>query len=155
MSWYNPKHFPPNIFKLFIVILLCAFAQGCKVTMVSAYDEKTDNAVTQFQKDLETFFVSVEGQSGAAGCDMNSHKTFYDKATVDIRAMKLRASSMEKNQITIDQLDLLEDSFGDLKDLHEIACLADGQITALRSSFNSHITAILKFELAKKRGSDD
>lgn len=155
MSWYTPKHFPPNVLKLFIVILLCAFAQGCKVTMVSAYDEKTDNAVTQFQKDLETFFVSVEGQSEAAGCDFNSHKDFYDKATVDIRAMKLRASSMEKNQITIDQLNLLDNSFTNLKDLHAIACLGNGQIVALRSSFNSHITAILKFELAKKRGSED
>jgi hypothetical protein len=151
---YRTK-FSKNFLCLLTAVLVFFLTPGCKVTMVSSYDEKTDNAITQFQKDLETFFVSVEGTYRQDGCEITNHRSFYDEAIVDLRSIKLRASSMENNEITIEQLGLLSNSFDNLKKLHEIDCLNDSQIDSLRSSFNSHLVAILKFELAKKRGSKD
>ena len=61
-------------------------------------------------------------------------------------------------EITVyfDRLPLLEDNLSLMSTLHKTqdssnTCLAPGMITFNRSNFESIFTAILKFELAKKR----
>lgn len=131
-------------------LLLAAF--GCQVKLISSYDEKTDKAVTKLHEKVETFFVTLESQEGLPECKYDNHKAFYRETKVSVSAIEVRAMAIPKNEITVKQVKLLSDSLNKLEQLHKLGCLSAEQIKVLRSNFNSSFTAILKLELAKKRG---
>ena len=145
---------PREFQKFLIIFFTLIFLSGCTVKLVSSYDENTDKAVTQLQKDFETFFVTVESQSTKPECEYDNHKEFYQDSKVAISAIEVRAKALDKNEITVEQVGLLKDSLGMLEQLHKIDCLSPGQVASLRDSFNTSITSILKLELAKKRGAE-
>ena len=64
----------------------------------------------------------------------------------------MRARAIPDNDITIQQIVLLKENIDLLEQLHKLGCLTKEQIETLRISFNSGFTAILKLELAKRRG---
>ncbi len=142
-----------SLFQAFFVSLSLIIAlSGCSIKLISSYDENTDKAVTQLQKDFETFFVKIDSQAGLPECTYENQTKFYQDAKVAISAIEVRARAIAKNEITVEQVGLLKDSLTSLEKLHKLGCFTTGQIENLRSSFNSSITAILKLELAKKRG---
>lgn len=141
--------------RAFIGVFLLAAAialPGCAVKLISSYDETTDKAVTALQKKTESHLVSLESLEGLPECKYDKHKAFYNEAKVDVSAIEVRATAVPKNEITTQQTQLLARSLESLEKLHKIACLSKDQIKPLRSSFNSSFTAILKLELAKRRG---
>jgi hypothetical protein len=125
---------------------------GCSIQLISKYDEATDKAVTALQKKTEAHLVALEAVQGLPDCKYEKHKQFYEEAKVDISAITVRAAAIPKNEITTQQAGLLSDNLGSLEKLHRIACLSGDQIAPLRTQFNSSFTAILKLELAKRRG---
>ena len=127
-------------------------SSGCSIKLISSYDETTDKTVTALQKKVESFLVTLESQQELPECKYDNHKKFYDEVKVEISAIEVRARAIPNNKITIDQVVLLKDSLNKLELLHQISCLSKDQIEALRIPFNSSFTAILKLELAKKRG---
>jgi hypothetical protein len=125
---------------------------GCAVKLISSYDETTDRTVTALQKKTEVHLVSIEAAEGLPECQYEKHKQFYQEAKVDVSAIAVRAAAIPDNEITTKQIALLSDSLEMLQELHRIACLSKDQIAPLRIQFNSSFTAILKLELAKRRG---
>ena len=91
-------------------------------------------------------------QAGLPECAYDNHKKFYQDSKVTISAIEVRAKAIPKNTITIEQIGLLKDSLDKLEKLHKLGCFSAGQVENLRNSFNTSFTAILKLELAKKRG---
>ncbi len=140
--------------KLIISIILYTLliSWSCTVKLISSYDEKTDNAVTELHKKVETFFVTLESQEGLPECKYENHQDFYRDVKVSISAIEVRARAIPKNELTIEQIELLNDSLYKLEQLHKIDCLTAELIKPLRILFNTSFTAILKLELAKKRG---
>jgi hypothetical protein len=125
---------------------------GCStIRLVADYDEQTDVAVTQFQRTVETFLTSLERNMGKDEASYESNVKFYDEARVDLSAIRLRAAAMPDNELTIQQLDLLSGTLGNLEKLHKLGIDAN-DIPPVRTAFNVSCTAILKLELAKKRG---
>lgn len=136
-----------------LMVFVCVLAlTGCSIKLISSYDERTDQAVTALQKKVETFFVKVGSQVGLPECTYDNHTKFYHETKVDISAIEMRARAIPQNEITIEQVQLLKSSLDSLEKLHKIDCLSGGSVTVLQSNFNIHLTAILKLELAKKRG---
>ena len=136
-----------------IAIFILAFAiSGCSIKLISSYDETTDQAVTALQKKTEAHLVALESVENLPECEYKRHKQFYDEAKVDVSAIAVRAAAVPKNEITTKQADLLSNSLDNLERLHKISCLTKDQIDPLRTQFNSSFTAILKLELAKRRG---
>jgi hypothetical protein len=128
---------------------------ACNVRWVSEYDAQTDQGVTKLHRKMETFLTALEQQQ-VPDCLSTEHGQFYQQSLVDVRALKVRAKAIPNNDITLQQLTLLEDNLSLMSTLHKAqddsnTCLALGVITFNRSNFESIFTAILKFELAKKR----
>lgn len=128
---------------------------ACNVTWVSQYDAQTDQAVTKLHRTMETFLTSLEQQQ-VPDCLASEHATFYQQSLVDVRALKIRAKAIPNNDLTLEQLTMLEENLTLMHKVHKLqdssnTCLAPGVITFNRSNFESIFTAILKFELAKKR----
>jgi hypothetical protein len=135
-----------------VFLALAVVLSGCAVRLISSYDETIDKAVTALQKNTETHLVALEGVEGLPECKYEKHKQFYDQAKVDVSAIAVRAAAIPKNEITTEQAGLLSNSLDSLVKLHKIACLTKDQIAQLRTQFNVSYTAILKLELAKRRG---
>jgi len=125
---------------------------GCTIKLISSYDEKTDIAVTDLHKKVETFFLTLESQEGLPECTFENHTEFYKDAKISVSAIEVRARAIPDNDITVKQIVLLKENIEMLEQLHKLGCLTKEQIEPLRINFNSGFTAILKLELAKKRG---
>ena len=148
MKW-TTTHQRLNTFSAFILVLILS---SCSVQLVSDYDEETDKNVTALHEKVETFFVSLEDKTDEPECTYESNKSFYQEVHVATSALEVRAKAIPKNDITLQHIALLDNSFEKLKELHLLGCIGSEQIPLLRSDFNTHFTAILKLELAKKRG---
>lgn len=135
-----------------MALVLAVSVCGCSVKLISSYDETTDKTVTALQKKTEAHLVNLERVEGSPDCKYESHKKFYDEAKVDASAISVRAAAIPKNEITTEQTLLLFSSLDALEKLHRIDCLSRDQIKPLHIQFNSSFTAILKLELAKRRG---
>jgi len=148
----RPNQRPRPLQTFLALAIAITTLSGCSIKLISSYDENTDKAVTQLQKDFETFFVTVDYQAGTPDCKYVNHRKFYQHSTIAISAIEVRAKALDKNERTVEQVGLLKDSLNKLEQLHQLGCFTKGQIDNLRNSFNTSITAILKLELAKKRG---
>ncbi len=141
-----------NVFFVSVCLLMTLVLASCTVKLISNYDETTDRAVTALQRKTEAHLIALEAVETLPECIYDQHKKFYDEAKVDISAITIRAAAVPRNEITTKETQLLLSSLENLEKLHKISCLSKDQIALLRSNFNSSYTAILKLELAKRRG---
>ena len=142
----------PNILMGLACVLLAVALSGCtNIRLIADYDDQIDKSVTELQRKCETFLTGLERNAGQPEAQYGANAKFYDEAKVDLSAIRMRAAAIPKNDITLKQLDLLADNLDNLEKLHKIG-LPREQIKPLRSAFNTGFTAILKLELAKKRG---
>lgn len=125
---------------------------GCQISLLSQYDETTDKAVSALQKKMESHLLSLEAKEGLPECVVSFYGATYQDLKVDASAITVRAAAIPKNDLTAQQVQLLGQSIETLEKLHQIACLSKAQIAPLRLQFNASFTAILKLELAKRRG---
>ncbi|MBI4634082.1 MAG: hypothetical protein HY742_09360 [Deltaproteobacteria bacterium] len=137
--------------RLASLLLVVALAGCASIRLIADYDEQIDKSVSELQRKCETFLTGLERNVGKPEAGHDTNTKFYDEAKVDLSAIRVRAAAISKNEITLKQLDLLADSLDKLEQLHK-GGLRREQIKPLRSAFNASFTAILKLELAKKRG---
>ena len=128
------------------------FAVGCQLKLVADYDEVTDQAVTALQRDVERFFIDIERNIYTPEADYENYVDFYSEARAEINVIRVRAAARPKNEITVEQLNLLEQNLRNLEELHQIGFDDPEELQPLRSAFRSGFQAILTLELAKKRG---
>ena len=145
-----------NLWTWLAAFLIAITLGGCStIKLVGDYDEQIDKGVTQLQKDVETFLVKLEATAEKPADKVESYdknKKFYEDAKVALSGLRVRADSMERNSITVRMLDRLSNNISWLERMHRDG-LAKAEIDrSIRGGMNSQFTAILTFELAKKRG---
>lgn len=152
--------------RVILLLSMLLAISGCTVKLIASYDETTDKNVTALQRKMESFLTDLEAKDGLPECSYEKNSTFYSESKVDLSAIKVRAEAIPKNEITVKQITLLGSSLIDLESLHklkdkkpkssgQLKCISADEIAPLRAAFNSIFTAILKLELAKKRGEED
>jgi hypothetical protein len=131
--------------------LLIFTALGClSVRLIADYDRKIDDGVTELQKKTEAFLIKMERVAELPEGAYAKYIGFYDEVKVDLSALKVRADAVALNDVTSQQIELLQDSFKKLEEQHQKG-LKRVMIESIRQSLNSQFTAILKLEVAKKR----
>lgn len=145
-------------FNLALVLfsMLTLVMSGCTVKFISDYDEVTDKSATALHKKVETFLIKMEHTAGTSAGEYVNNKDFYDETQVALRAMRIRAKAIPKNQLTVEHIDLLEKNVDELRNLHERRGrrgLPKTLVDPIRTAIGAQFTAIIKLELAKKRGS--
>jgi len=142
-----------------MLAVLLALTACAEISLISDYDAATDQQVTKLHRDVETFFTVLERNPTKPACTRASNDAFYAQATTDINLLIARNEIRTKNDITKKQLVVMKDSLELLEGLHEVAdsedrCLGldSNEMQALRGAFSTSFGAILKLELAKKRG---
>jgi hypothetical protein len=145
-----------NVYTSLVASLIAIAISGCAtVKLVGDYDEQIDKGVTQLQKDVETFLVKLEATADKSTARVESYdknKKFYEDAKVALSGLRVRADSLERNSITVRMLDRLSNNLSRLERMHEGGLTKPEIELSIRGAMNSQFTAILTFELAKKRG---
>ncbi len=139
------------------VMLLCltvALLAGCtSIKQVSEYDEQTDKGITALQKDTEAFLVKLESAPGSKLDEYEKNKAFYGEAKVAISSLRIRADAIERNSLTVRMLDSLQRNLNRFEADHASKeGISKQELPLYRGGFNSQFTAILTYELAKRRG---
>jgi hypothetical protein len=141
---------------LWVMGLLLVFVQfGCTpIKLVSDYDDVIDKGVSAVQRDTETFLVKLESSPGderapVAGYEANV--PFYRDMKVSVSALRVRADATDRNSLTVQMLDKFQSNMNAFEAAHKEG-MKKYEVPYFRGGFNSQITAILTFELAKKRG---
>ena len=145
-------------FRIWLCLLatLVAVSSGCEVMLISTYDQQIDDSATTLQREMDAFLTKIETNAGKpeAAYGTPENQQFYQDYLVSLRAVRVRAESHPKNDITVRQINLLIDSVGQLRQQHEAGPLAPALIPVNRDLFAQGWRAIITLELAKKRGDD-
>jgi hypothetical protein len=144
----------PFVLLLLALAATAPVAPACfPVRLAAEYDPQVDQAATGLQRSLDAFLTRLEGMPrGDPEGGYESQKGFYLQYGVDLRALKVRAASLERNSITVQQIESIESSLERLRRTHESQNrLSPPAIQEFRNLFNTAWTAVLAFELAKKR----
>lgn len=152
-------------------MLVTVFMSGCiQVKLVSDYDEQIDRGVTNIQKQVEAILTKIEKSAAdpSAGFVASDYSTIKEELGV----LLTRAKATDHNELTIKQLytlgyallgnpPLAPENFKLKPPTIEQSLekrnqrkdpLSAGDIRDLRDLLDVNFRAILKFELAKKRG---
>jgi len=142
--------------RLTAALLAAAVLAGCAtVRLVGDYDEQIDKGTTALHRAFETFLVRLESSAARPSDTVAAHaenRQFYADARVAISGLRLRADAMERNSLTVRAFDKLAANLAAFEGMHK-AGITKAEIAGLiRPGFNAQFTAILTFELAKRRG---
>jgi hypothetical protein len=120
---------------------------------VASYDQRLDFGVTALQKKTEAFLLKLERTCQTPDGSYEANLAFYEESKVELSALQVRAEAIDFNRLTVQQLALLEASLQDLEAQHKIG-LTPIVAAETRRPLNIIFTAILRLELAKKRGKE-
>jgi hypothetical protein len=139
------------------VVLLCIAVTtlACAPRLISDYDEVTDRSATELQKKVEGFIHQMVARAGTPNGTYTANTAFYDEARTDVSALRVRANAFDKNSLTVEQINLIQNNLDNLERLHQLGGqrglrkeVADPALALLNSQF----TGLIKLEVAKKRG---
>ncbi|WP_272149940.1 hypothetical protein [Tenacibaculum aiptasiae] len=137
------------------LLMLIVLIQSCiPIRLINVYDEITDNAVTELQEKVSVYFVQLE-RDLVVDINKAKYENFtkqLDEIKVDLNTIEVRANAFEKNRIMSQQVQGLKNMIENLEILHKQGFTNVNQIKPLKKSFNVAFTAIIKFQLALKRG---
>lgn len=180
-------------FRFSAVFFFSILLSGCtSIQLISFHDEETERLATEIQKDVSTFLVNYQALQTDEERSFAAHQEFYKNAAIKTRSLSVRASAIYKNEITSEQVRLLEQNFAYQALLHKncvtgalsadqiekvrtsgidvsLGCnsafgasidtadngsnvLSNAFIPVLQSQFDQTLGAIIRLELAKRRG---
>ncbi|QRY35531.1 hypothetical protein JVX96_29980 (plasmid) [Variovorax sp. PDNC026] len=138
--------------RLWLAAMVLGLLAGCtNIRLVGDYDKAMDDGVTALQKKTESHLVRVSAVPGPKAAPYKGTESFYQDARVEISSLRVRADSTARNSLTVRMLDKLQNNYDRLERMHKEG-LTVAEIPVLRGALNSQFTAILTFELAKRRG---
>ena len=125
---------------------------GCTLRLASDYDEQIDRTATELQQDMDAFLTELGAAGSAEAAGYERHVAFYRGYAVKVRSVRVRAQAHPKNDITLQQLDLMLSSLESLRSTHEEGGTPSAAFLAqTRDLFNTAWGAVIEWELAKKR----
>jgi hypothetical protein len=144
------------------VLLAGLLLPGCTFRLIADYDEVLVQKTVEVQEQAEALFLALAAAGSTPQPEdgaFAAHAAAYDRILVLLRVMEVRASTVEKNEITIEQVELLRDSVEKIRATHQQKSAASPPseispetIGVLREPFVSQIRAILKLQRALRRG---
>jgi hypothetical protein len=141
-----------NVSYLRLFVLIALMLSGCaSIRLISEYDEITDRKIAELHEKFARHFVQLERLVGSDEGDYLHFQGFYDEVKGDLRILRVRAGVLDKNEIMIQSLDLMEDNISDLEALHKLGFRQLNEIIPIRNAFDASFSAMIKFMASLKR----
>jgi hypothetical protein len=138
------------------LIILLGLAAACgELRLVSPYDEQLDKGTSAAHTAIATFVDKMGALAGNPKGSFEENREFYTDLVAKLSTLKLRAAAPPGNEITVNLFDELIGNVQKLRALHETngaAGLPPELGKPALAALDVNCSAILKFEIAKKRG---
>jgi hypothetical protein len=139
---------------LWIAVVAAWVACG-PVRLVSPYDEAIDHGASEIHTRIVAFVERMTNLAGKPEGAYPANIGFYGDLKASVATLKLRAQAQGQNEITVALVGELATNIENLRKLHESskdAGLASILATPALSAIEINCGAIVKFEVAKRRG---
>jgi hypothetical protein len=144
-----------KVWRMVLAMLFILVTTGCStIKLVGDYDEEIDKGATALHKAVETHFVKLAGTAKKDDDPVDTidkYKQFYLDSKVATAALRIRADATERNSLTVRMIDKIITNLGRLEEMHTEG-IKRGELPPLKGGLTTQFTALLTFELAKKRG---
>jgi hypothetical protein len=127
---------------LFIIFVFV----GCKITLISEYDEIIDRGLSDFQRKMDFFLLSQQRIPPPP-----FDQSFYDGAISDLNVLKVRAASVPKNETTTAIISALISQVELISSTHKGGSASAIFFQIAQKTIDDDCQRALTLELAKKR----
>jgi hypothetical protein len=134
-----------SFFFAFIFLFSCS-----EIRLIQEYDAVSDNKINSLQEKTSRFFVKINRTFGLPENKYDKYIDFYDDLKSDIHILEIRTKSIEKTNITQQQVTSLLTQVNTLENLHKIGFKNREEISLIESAFDNTFTAILQLQQALK-----
>jgi hypothetical protein len=142
---------------LFVTIIAALVACG-PVRLVSPYDEAIDRGASEIHTRVTAFIDKMTTLAGKPEGTYAANTAFYADLKASVATLKLRAQAQGKNEVTVNLVGELGTNVENLRRLHESskdAGLPSILATPALSAIEVNCAAIVRFEVAKRRGTQE
>lgn len=150
-----------NKLAVFAAVISLTTLAACQVQWISLYDEQTDQNVTAYQRNMNSYFERLKDKDWP-DCSYDANKEFYADAIGDATVILTRAQSLQKNDQTVQQTSALKANLLEVRDTHKDSdtpdpatgageCLSNDYVRKSQEFMNQIVRATLWLEQGKKR----
>lgn len=138
-----------------IILVTPLIMASCRIMLIGAYDQVTDQGIQQIQTEVSTLLVKIEKNITNGTPNDNNYETLksnYDNIEGQIKSLKIRVASLPKYKIISDQVTLLENNIIDLEKLNKIGFPNNIRpIQVIDSTFQVQFSAMTALQNGLKR----
>jgi hypothetical protein len=141
-----------------LIALVAAWVACGPVRLVSPYDEAIDRGTSEIHTRITAFVERMTTLAGKPEGTYAANTGFYGDLKANVATLKLRAQAQGKNEITTALVGELATNVENLRKLHESskdAGLPSLLASPALSAIEVNCAAIVKFEVAKRRGTQE
>lgn len=113
-----------NMRKKWIIALIVPFILvSCRVMLIGAYDEVTDQSIQQIQNDVSSLLVSIEKDllnGDTSALKYVNYKSNYDDIEGQLQSVIIRADALPKYKLVTDQLVPFDSTIRRLESFHKL-----------------------------------
>ena len=143
-----------RILEVFLILILAS----CKVMLIGAYDQVTDENIQKIQVEVLTLLVRIERNLDANDSAANKYEHFkerYENLAGETESLKVRCQSIPKYNIVVEQVTLLQDNLKNLEKYHQIGFRTKEELVPIINSFESEFAAMITLQNSLKRKKTD
>jgi len=137
---------------------LAAWVACGPVRLVSSYDEVIDRGASEIHTRIVGFVDRMTGLAGKPEGAYAANVGFYSDLKASVATLKMRALAQGKNEVTVALVGELATNVENLRKLHEMskdAGLPSVLASPALSAIEVNCAAIVKFEVSKRRGTQE
>jgi len=144
-----------HVLKSWIISLafICTIV-SCRVTLIGAYDQVTDESIQQIQTEVSTLLVKIEKNITNNTPDGNKYenlKNDYDKIEGEIKSLQIRTNSLPKYKIISQQITTLENNIKNMEEFNKTGFTSMDPVQVIDSTFQVQFSAMIALQNGLKR----
>ncbi|MFI5152559.1 MAG: hypothetical protein ACHQET_04450 [Chitinophagales bacterium] len=142
----------------FLEVFLILVLASCKVMLIGAYDQVTDENIQKIQVEVMTLLVKIERNLDAHDSVANRYDHFKDRYELlagETESLKVRCQSIPKYNIVVEQVSLLQDNLQNLEKYHQIGFRSTEELVPIKKAFESEFGAMITLQNSLKRKKTD
>lgn len=133
-----------------VALALLLLVSACGVDLIAPYNQTVVDGVVQTNSDVDGILTSVERGIGTDDAVYENYVEQYDQLHIDIRALILQVECIPRGDITVTQIELLDEMISVIEETHQAGEFnSTGDIVFYRDHFFSSCKQIIELELFK------
>lgn len=147
--------------KKWIIVLLAPFIlTSCRVMLIGAYDEVTDQSIQQIQNDVSSLLVSIEKDlldGDTSAIKYMNYENNYDDIEGQLRSAIIRAGALPKYKLVTEQLVPFDSTIRRLESFHKLGfTLSDtASLRIIKKTIELDFQQMITLQNGLKRSADN